>query len=48
MKSEIIFSILQKEWKQNLETTSIDIAKKDKLPLLIIEALKKRMEKANQ
>jgi hypothetical protein len=48
VKRENIPSILQKEWEQNPETTSIDIAKKHKLPLFIVEAFRRRMEKANQ
>lgn len=48
VKKEDIYSILQKEWEENPETTSIDIAKKHKLPFLVIEAFKKGIKKANQ
>lgn len=48
MKRENIKSILQKEWEQNPETTSIDIVKKYKLPFFVVEAFRKRMEKANK
>jgi hypothetical protein len=48
MKREQIQSILQKELEQNPEVTSIDIVKKHKLPLFIVEAFRRRMEKANK
>jgi hypothetical protein len=48
VKRENIHFILQKELEQNPEVTSIDIAKKHKLPLFIVEVFRRRMEKANK
>lgn len=48
MKRENIQFILQNEWENNPEATSIDIAKKYKLSLFIVEAFRRRMEKTNK
>ncbi|MFJ8268568.1 hypothetical protein [Peribacillus asahii] len=48
MKRENIISILIKERKKKPEITSVEIAKKHRLPWFIVEAFGKRIEKTNQ
>lgn len=45
VKKEDILIFIQKEFEENPEATSIDISKKYKIPLTIVEAFRIRIEK---
>jgi hypothetical protein len=45
VKKEDIFIIIQKEFEDNPEATSIDISIKHKIPLTIVEMFRRKIEK---
>ncbi|MEX6702936.1 hypothetical protein ABS315_25625 [Peribacillus frigoritolerans] len=45
MKKEDILIFIQKEFEENPEATSIDISKKYKIPLTIVEMFRRKIEK---
>jgi hypothetical protein len=45
-KSELL-SIIQSELTSNPKVTSVDIAKKHKIPLIIVEIFKRRIDKGH-
>ncbi|HDR4464906.1 MULTISPECIES: hypothetical protein [Bacillus] len=45
MKKDDIITLIQKELEKNPQATSIDISKKHRIPFIIVEILRKKLDK---